>query len=152
MSTFNLTQQEAEMLINMIKKCINKQDLPFPNSGNGLILNVVGQDEHSEFVINIDRAKINTNKCNYQGRVKSNNIPLLRLDINPSKPHKNPSDHKIIRGSHLHFYTEEYGIRDAVEFETEGKNLAELCLVFFDKFNVVDIPKIVSQGELNLGN
>ena len=73
------------------------------------------------------------------GRVSRSGEILMRLDVNPSGKHRNP-DGEMIAGTHLHVYTEEHGMTMAVPFDTESKDLFELCFVFFEKFNIVKPP------------
>ena len=73
----------------------------------------------------------------------------MRLDINPTGVHENPSDRKKIYGSHIHIYTEEYELAEAIPFDTEGKDLYDLCYTFFEKFNIIESPQIIYQHSLN---
>ena len=61
----------------------------------------------------------------------------MRLDVNPTGVHTNPDGEKI-NGTHLHIYTEDYDERYAIEFDTENKDLFELCFTFFKKFNIIN--------------
>jgi len=137
-----LTQAEADMLIDMLKKFVEKRVLEFPSTKGKLSFDVIGERRTDEFVVSIDRKGLNALGCTYQGRLKSNNLILLRLDINPTAIHKNPSSGEKIHGSHLHIYTEEHDIREAIPFDTEEKNMYELCFVFFERFHVVEPPTL----------
>jgi len=128
----------------MLKKKIEEQTLSFPQAKGKLSFDVLGERRTDEFVINIDRKGINAHGCTYQGRIKSNNIILLRLDINPTSVHKNPSDGSKIIGSHLHIYDEQMELREAIPFDVENKGLFELCYSFFEKFNIIEPPEIQS--------
>ena len=143
-----LTQVEADMLIDMLKKAAKKSTLVFPSTKGKLVFDVLGERRTDEFTINIDRKGINDQGCSYQGRIKSNDIILLRLDINPSAIHINPSNGVKINGSHLHIYTEEYEMSEAIPFDTEDKDIYDLCYAFFKRFNIVDPPTITYQLSL----
>lgn len=136
-----ITTEEAKRLIDMLKEHTLKTKLKFPNQKGKLEFNVFGEKlNEDEFVVNIERKGINSNGATFQGRIKSNNLILLRLDINPTGKHINPSDNKVLVGNHLHVYTEEYGDKEAIPFDTENENLYDLCLEFFKKFNIIKNP------------
>ena len=140
-----LTQAEADMLIDMLKKVVKKHTLKFPSAKGKLSFDVIGERRTDKFVVNIDRKGLNAQGCTYQGRIKSNNFILLRLDINPTAVHPNPSSGEKIHGSHLHIYTEDHEMREAIPFDTEGKDLYELCFTFFKRFNIVEPPSLTYQ-------
>ena len=71
----------------------------------------------------------------------------MRLDMNPTAIHTNPSGEKIC-GTHLHIYTEEYEMREAVPFDVKDKDLFATCFTFFEKFNIVEPPEIVYSPNL----
>jgi len=140
-----LTQEEADMLITMLKKTVEKHSLEFPEAKGKLSFDVIGERRTDEFVVNIDRKGINAQGCTYQGRIKSNNIILLRLDVNPSGGLQNPSGEEIT-GSHLHIYTAEHEMREAIPFDIGKKDLYDLCYSFFERFSIVESPELVQQS------
>jgi hypothetical protein len=140
-----LTQNEADMLIKMMKRKVEEQIIDFPKSQGKIIFDVLGERRTDEFVVNIERKGINARGCTYQGRVKSNNIILLRLDINPTSVHKNPENGEKIVGSHIHIYDEDMELKKAIPFDVGNKDLFELCFSFFEEFNIVEPPEIVQQ-------
>lgn len=140
-----LTYIEARRLIDMLKKTVQK-NIEFPSGKGGIIFDVIGAKRTDEFIINIDRKGIAAEKCTYQSRIKQNNQVLLRLDIDPTGKHTNPGpDGELIRGNHVHIYTEEYGIKYAIPFDINDRNLYDLCFEFFQKFNIIEPPEVVSQ-------
>lgn len=147
-----LTQAEAEMLIEMLKSTIKKHALQFPSAKEKLSFDVIGERRTDVFTINIDRKGINANGCTYQGRVKSNNIVLLRLDVNPTAKHRNASDGQLIIGTHIHIYDEEYELGEAIAFDIENKSLDELCQTFFEKFNIINPPEVAYQQVIDNGS
>jgi len=75
-----LTKTEADSLIAMLKRTVEQQkNLSFPSRKGKLCFDVLGERRTDEFVVNIDRKGINAQGCTYQGRIKSNNIILLRV-------------------------------------------------------------------------
>ena len=143
-----LTQAEADMLIDMLKKVARKSTLKFPSSKGKLVFDVIGERRTDEFTVNIDRKGINNQGCSYQGRIKANDIILLRLDINPTAVHVNPSSGEKITGSHLHIYSEEYEMGEAIPFSPDDKDIYNLCYTFFERFNIVEPPTITYQLSL----
>jgi len=140
-----MTKTEANMLIDMLKKYVHKNALTFPASKGKLVFDVIGERRTDVFTVNIDRKGINKQACSYQGRIKSNDIILLRLDVNPTAIHVNPSDGKKITGSHLHIYTEEYEMNEAILFNTNDKDIYDLCFTFFERFHIIEPPVITYQ-------
>ena len=134
-----LTQQEANMLIEMLKRTVEQRKLDFPKEKGRVEFEVVGDKQDEKFVVNISRKGINAQGATYMGRVKRSGEILMRLDVNPSGKHRNP-DGEIITGTHLHVYTEEHGLTMAMPFDVEKNDLFELCFLFFTRFNIVEPP------------
>lgn len=143
-----LTTAEAGELIAMLKEHTHEVLKEFPKQKGMLQFDVIGEklDGH-EFVVNIQRKGINSQSCTYLGRTKSNVI-LLRLDINPSGRHRNPSDGAVLVGNHLHIYTEEYDDKEAIPFHPENEHLYDICLEFFKRFNIISDPLVEYQEKL----
>lgn len=138
-----LTAIEAKQLIDMLKKTV-QENIEFPSGKGRINFDVIGNRRSDEFIINIDRKGIAAEKCTYQGRIKKNNEVLLRLDIDPTGKHTNP-DGEVIRGNHVHVYTEDYGISYVIPFDINNRNLYDLCFEFFQRFNIVEPPEVVCQ-------
>lgn len=136
---------EANLLINMVKKYIETNSLEFPNSGGRMEFEVIGERRTDKFVINITRKKKSDKSASYQGRMKKDDTILMRLDVNPSAVHTNPSTGEKIIGTHLHIYDEKFEIQEAIPFDIENKDLFQLCFTFFEKFNIIVKPSISHQ-------
>lgn len=148
---YKLTTQEAMELIDLLKQICENQNIVLPNHGERTIFNVKAINNQKKFIVNINHDNINENKYSFQARTFENNIPLLRLDVNPNGVHEN-SDRSKIYGTHLHIYSEEYGIRNAIEFNINNPNLYDYCIAFFEKFNIIERNcDIIYQEELNDG-
>jgi len=143
-----LTQKEADMLIDMLKKTVEKQ-IQFPHSKGRVEFDVLGDRREDVFVINISRKGINSKGASYQGRVRASGVILLRLDVNPTAIHTNPDGEKV-SGTHLHIYTEGHDMTYAMPFDAGNNNLNELCYAFFDRFHVIEKPLITLQMSLPL--
>ena len=131
-----LTTEEAINLIDILKEKVNETKLKFPQLGNKIEFEVQAQRDGTRFIINITRGKIDNKKCSYQGRTYINSIALLRLCVTNSF-HINPNGKKI-SGTHLHIYSEEHEMGNAIPFDIENADLYDYCLSFFKKFNILE--------------
>jgi len=138
-----LTQKEADSLIAMLKKTVEKE-IAFPHNKGRVEFDVVGDRREDVFVINISRKGINDAGASYQGRMRTRGVNLLRLDINPTSIHMNPDGEKITE-THLHIYSEQHEMAFAIPFDIENKDLYQLCYNFFEKFNIIEPPNITQQ-------
>lgn len=145
--TNKLTQEEAEVLLNMLKKSL-VDEIAFPSKGDSIEFDVLGDSKKDLFSTRIYRGRINPHKYEIGARIKKNGIMLLELHINPGKTHLNPDSEKI-SGSHWHVYTEKYGRHQAFLAEDIcSENFVENTVVFMKKFNIIEIPSINCQLEL----
>lgn len=105
---------------------------------------------NDDFVLNIDRGRINLNKVKYQGRHKSTNTIMLRIDTAGPR-HQNP-DGEYIDCPHIHIYKENYGDKWAFPLDKNifqnQSNLSNLLMDFLLYFNVENIPKILYMESL----
>ena len=138
-----LTQKEADMLIDMLKKTV-EEEISFPSGKGRVEFNVTGDRREDMFVINISRKGINATGATYQGRVRTSGVLLMRLDVNPTAVHPNPDGEKI-EGTHLHIYTEKHDMGYAIPFDIESKDLYQLCFSFFERFTIVEPPTVMQQ-------
>ena len=145
---FKLTQEEANKLIESLKKYVEQNKLTFPEAKKELIFFVFADKTNDKFKISIQRKGINRDSCSYVGVKKPDNIALMRLDIGNTHRHKNPSNDEVLVGSHLHIYTEEYYDKEAIPFDVNNKNLYQLCYDFFERFNIVEYPNIIYEPDL----
>ena len=142
-----LTQKEADMLIDMLKKTVQKEII-FPQTKGRVEFDVEGDKREDIFAINISRKGINAAGATYQGRVRTGSgAILMRLDVNPTGIHSNPNGEKIT-GSHLHIYSEEHDMSLAIPFDIGNKDLHELCYSFFKRFNIIESPSVIFQLRL----
>lgn len=144
-----LTTQEAEQLIKMLKKTIEKE-IYLPSSGTNIKFDVQGSTKKHIFSISLYRGKINPNKGNYTALIKRNNTVLLSLDTSPAARHMNP-DGRVIKGPHWHIYTEEYGRSYAYPaLNITDSDFVKNTLLFLEEFHVIEKPTIVEQRSFNL--
>jgi hypothetical protein len=138
-----LTQREADMLIEMLKKTVEKE-VALPSGKGRVEFDVIGERKEDRFAVNIERKGIDDKGASYQGRARFNGVILIRLDVNPTNTHVNPDGEKIT-GTHIHVYTEEHDMRMAMPFDVANKDLYQLCYTFFERFHIIEPPEITQQ-------
>ncbi len=144
-----MTTEEAIELIDILKERVSDITLKFPKIGDKIEFEVQAVKDGKKFIVNINRGKIDIKKCTYQGRTYINSIALLRLDVTNSF-HINPDGTKI-QGPHLHIYSEENEMREAIQFDIKSDDLYDYCLGFFRKFNILEESSgILYQMEMEL--
>ena len=99
MADINLTQDEADKLMAMGKRAVDKTELLFPVPGDSLAIPLTSLDKRENFMLDVTRAQIKLAKATYQNRARAA-IILLRLDLN-GPPRRNP-DGAEISCPHLH--------------------------------------------------
>ena len=135
-----LSQADADALIAMLKRKVQNETI-YLTVDTKTNFKVVGENGANRFVIDVEIKGSLKTGLSIQGRLETTNIVLMRLDVNPARPHKNP-DNSVVRGSHIHRYNAEYGVKNAESFDTGNSSLIECCKMFFEKFNVVDYPAL----------
>lgn len=146
-----LTQQEAQNLLELLKKCVDTK-ISMPSQGYREDYDVYAIENRNEkFIISINRKNSLTDKVSFVARYLRNNTILLRLDIAPTAPHKNPPgfQYEEINGTHLHIYREGFESRYAIPFDVKDELLEDKFLSFLKMFKVVNEPIIISQTEMS---
>lgn len=146
-----MEQSTADYLMQLEKRIVEPY-ISFPSSSSKLVLNVQSSDGNELFLLDINRAGcIRISRCTLQERYGTT-ISLLRLDLDESKPHRNP-DGVIITGPHIHIYKEGFGDRWAYLLDEISpcpfSNISDLITTFTEfcsYCNIKDIPAI--QGSL----
>lgn len=143
MADINITQAEADALIEMEKRFAEDEDWTFPSAGEGMALAVTSLDNRENFMLDITRAEIKLTKVTYQNRARQA-IILMRLDID-GPPHRNP-DGEEIRCPHLHIYREGFGDKWAIaappERYTNTLDLFSTCDAFLAHCNIKGLSKM----------
>jgi hypothetical protein len=111
MADLDLTQAEADALIEMEKHSAEAGLLNFPAPGGRLVIPLVSADKREHFLLNVTRFQIKVTKATYQTRARQA-VVLIRLDLE-GPPHRNP-DGQEIPCPHLHLYREGYGDKWAI--------------------------------------
>jgi hypothetical protein len=106
MADINLTQAEANTLIEMEKRRVDDKEWFFPPRGDRIAIPLTSLDKRENFMLDLTRAQIKLTKATFQNRAR-HAIILMRLDLD-GPPHRNPDDQEI-PCPHLHVYREGYG-------------------------------------------
>ncbi len=122
-----LTQKEAEFLIAMRKKFLNR-DRIILNEPFDFSVELVSEDREERFKLDLRQGNLQLKKIRYQNRYDET-IPLVRFESRGI--HKNPPElgGDIIRGPHLHIYKEKYADKVAIpapEFDNPEDVLSSL--------------------------
>lgn len=145
MAEINLTQQEADALIEMEKHKVNDDKWLFPS--NGIVtIPLISADKREDFLLDIRRARIDLSKGTYQNRAHQVVI-LVRLDFG-TKPHRNP-DGNIIISPHIHIYREGFGHKWAEPINKKHFSKPDdiwQLLKDFMKFCNITEPPVIERG------
>lgn len=106
MAEINLTQAEADTLIEIEKHRIDETSYSFPRLGGSIAIPLISANKREQFLLDISQGRIDLAKVKYQNRARQIVI-LVRLELN-SAPHRNP-DGEEIASPHIHIYKEGYG-------------------------------------------
>ncbi len=142
MGEINLTQAEADLLLQMEKIKVNDEEHSLPDLGGSISIPLISLDKKEHFLLDISRGRINLKRQKYQTRAREA-IVLVRLDL--SSPHRNPNGEEI-GTPHIHLYKEGYGDKWASllpEGVFTNLNDSWQTLVDFMRFcNVVQSPNL----------
>ena len=143
MAEIDITQGEADALIEMEKCRIDDKQLLFPIAGDRLTVALTSIDKRESFSLDVTRAQIKLTKATYQNRARQA-IILIRLDLD-GPLHRNP-DGEEIPCPHLHMYREGYGDKWAIPVPTDlypdCGNLFATFEAFMVHCNITDPPQI----------
>ncbi len=108
MSNIEVTQAEADALLELKKHRIDSRRWEFPHHGGHISVPLVSSDKRENFLLDLRRARITISKNTYQTRAR-HVVVLARLDMGGG-PHRNPDGEKI-GTPHLHLYRQGYADR-----------------------------------------
>src|SRR5579862_7760412 len=80
MADIDITQSEADALIEMEKRFSEDPDWTFPAAGQRIALELTSIDRRENFMLDVTRAQIKLTKATFQNRARQA-IILLRLDL-----------------------------------------------------------------------
>jgi len=145
MADIEISQDEADALIQMPKVRVNDDVWHFPGRGRSINIPLLSEDKRTNFLLDIWRGRLELNKITYQNRVHQM-IILVRLDLT-GKPHKNPDD-EIITGPHIHVYRE--GFSDKWAYPISPGSFSDITdhwqtlKDFMTYCNIVQEPNIIA--------
>ena len=115
----DLSQAEADALLQLEKFRMTDGRLPLPDMGRKLSIELLSKDKRERFNLDMNRSYVSLSKITFQtrGRVI---VVLARLDIDGA-PHRNPDDEEL-PCPHLHLYREGYGDKWAFSVLAEHFN------------------------------
>lgn len=136
-----LSQQEADALIQIEKSKIDNKIWGFPSPGDSIEIPLVSLDKKLKFILDIERGKIALKKAKYQNRAFQI-FPLVRVDVGGA-PHRNPDDTEV-PSPHIHVYREGYGDKWAyplpVQDFPQPDDLWATLYDFFQFCNIIEPP------------
>ena len=137
-----LTDTEAEYLLKIEKHCEEDKTFEYPFQGGKITIPLVSVDKREEFLLDINRMRVNLTKNTFQNRARKS-IILARLDLG-CPPHRNP-DGKEISAPHIHIYKEGFGDKIAYELPDvfkDCKSIPDYLNCFLDYCNITKKPNI----------
>jgi len=144
--TDDLTQSEADALLKREKYRVDSTQIPLPDLGRKLSVELLSSDKRERFNLDINRSFVSLSKLNLQTRARVT-VVLARLDIDGA-PHRNPDDVEL-PCPHLHLFREGYGDKWAIPAPPEHfTNLTDRwqTLHEFMKFCSVVEPPVFDRG------
>ena len=146
MVAIELTQAEADALIQMEKHKTNDEWWDYPGLGGSISIPLTSGNKRENFLLDVSRGKIDLSKGTYQNRSRQV-IILVRLDFG-GQPHRNP-DGKEISSPHLHIYREGSGDKWAMPVPVDRfptiSNLWNTLDDFMRFCNIIE-PPIIERG------
>ncbi len=148
MTSINLTQMEADALLEMEKSRVDSDMWSFPDFGGSVQIPLISVDRSEHFILDLWRTEISfqRGKGTFQNRGRRT-IPLARLDFGGT-PHRNP-DGAEIKSPHLHLYQE--GFEDGWAFVVPPDSFSNLedvwqTLSDFMRYCNITEPPIIQKG------
>lgn len=143
MAEGNLSQGEADALIQIEKRWRDDLVYTYPGVGGLLTVPLISIDCREEFILDVRRGRIDLSKVTHQLRGRVVAI-LVRVDI-AGPPHTNP-DGVVVPCPHIHLYKENFGDKWAQPLPPSYfSNVTDLWQVlhdFMDFCRVVEKPQI----------
>lgn len=146
MADINITQTEADKLIAMQKKAVDRTEWIFPGQADRIVVPLTSLDKRENFSLDVTRYQIKLTKATFQNRARIV-IILYRLDIDGA-PHRNP-DGEEIPCPHLHIYREGFGDKWAIPAPIDKfpdtSDLFSTLDAFMTHCNITE-PPVIQRG------
>lgn len=143
MADTQITQAEADALLELDKHRADEALYSFPGLGGSIAIPLLSADKRETFVLDVWRSQINLVKGKYQNRARGA-IVLARLDFG-GPPHRNPDDEEIAC-PHLHLYREGFADKWAVRLPPadfpDASDPWSLVVSFMRFVNIVEPPHL----------
>lgn len=146
MSNADLSQFEADTLLQMEKHRVDDQHYAFPFGGDSLTIDLQSPDKREQFILDVSRGRIDFSKIKYQNRARQI-VVLARIDL-AGAPHRNPDDVEV-PCPHLHVYREGFGDKFAVPLPNDDFPRPDDIwgtLEDFQRFCKITRPPLIDQG------
>ena len=88
MAGFNLSQNDAEILMKIDKYFVDRSVQAYPNPGGNLALLLRSEDDREKFRVDVNRRNLDEHKVTHINLARQT-VSLFRLDLGGS-PHRNP--------------------------------------------------------------
>ena len=122
MADLDLTQAEADALLQMEKRRADALAWDYPSRGGFISIPLVSANGREQFLLDLRAGGLQLAKRTYQNRARKV-VVLARLDSG-GPPHRNPDDAEV-PSPHLHLYKEGYGDKWAFAVPTGFADLAD---------------------------
>ena len=136
-----LTDAEARRMLELLKEALSPKSITL-NKGEKASFEASSTTSPDRFRIQINRGARNEKKVEIVALPKGIPQTILELHLHPNQPHRNP-DGELVKGSHWHVYSEEYGRRwayPALDLETDS--FVDGTMAFFERFHLIRHPQI----------
>ena len=143
MADIEITQKEADALMEMEKRRADEREWLFPSPGDSVAIPLTSVDKRENFTLDVTRAQIRLTKATYQNRARAAIIPI-RLDLD-GPPHRNP-DGEEVPCPHLHIYREghadKWAIPAPIDRYTNPSDVFVTLEAFMQHCNITEPPRI----------
>jgi len=89
----NLSQAEADALMQMEKYSVSQDRWWYPDSGESVHIPLVSPDRKERFLLDVHRGRIDLSKATYNNRAHQV-VVLVRLDLGSGVSHRNPDSQR----------------------------------------------------------
>ena len=142
----DLTQDEADALLEMDKYRVDEREHAFPTVGERTEIPLQSRDRRERFLLDLSRGRIDLARVKYQNRARKV-VVLARLELNgPS--HLNPDGVEVPR-PHIHIYREGYADKWAFPLDVDRfADTGDIWRVlddFMEYCNITQQPNIIRE-------
>ncbi|MCD1653517.1 hypothetical protein K7J14_02240 [Treponema zuelzerae] len=151
-----ISQNEANYQLNIDKQRVDENIVQFPLKGSKVSVKIESFDKKLYFNLDVNNTPSTNSKITYQTR-NLESVILVRLDINsahrnpivdnPPLPQFLPYNGMLIKGTHIHFYVENFFDSWAIPIEDMRFSNGDYELLnYFYKISSIIKPPIFEYG------